>query len=106
MAFNDFLKAVMVHQPKGILKYKIAKWILSELKENGKLTFKELYNKLKERTDFSPKLLRKVLRILRDLNIIRLTTKHTETQVYAYEIDKYFVDFLRNIERDFYKSYC
>ena len=106
MAFNDFLKAVMLHQPKGILKYRIAQWILSELKENGKLTFKELYNKLREKTDFSPKLLRKALRILRDLNIIRLTVKQNEIQVYAYEINRYFVDFLRNIERDFYKSYC
>jgi hypothetical protein len=107
MAFKDFLQSVMIHQAKGFLKFKIAQWILDELKQNEKLTFNELYEKIKERTDFSPKLLRKTIRILRDLNIIRLTTKQTEgKQIYAYEINKYFIDFLRNVERDFYKSYC
>jgi hypothetical protein len=105
MAFNDFLKAIMVEQTKGILKFKIALWVLNELKQNGKLTFKELYNKLKDRTDFSPKLLRKVLRILRTVKIIRLTVTEGEIKTYAYEINKYFVDYLGNIERDFYKSY-
>jgi len=65
----------MKHQAKGILKLKVAQWVLEELRNGDKLTFGEFYEGLKEKTDFSPKLLRKVLRILRDLKIIRMTTK-------------------------------
>jgi len=104
MSFNTFLEAVFKHQPKGIIKLKVANWVLKDLKENGKLTFTEIMEKLKDHGEFSPKLVRKVLRTLRDLKILRLTIKQ-EKNTYAYEITNSFCDFLRDVDRDFYKKF-
>jgi len=104
MSFNTFLEVIFKHQPKGIIKLKVANWILKDLMENGKLTFTEIMEKLKDHGEFSPKLIRKVLRVLRDLKILRLTIKQ-EKNTYAYEISKSFLDFLRDVDRDFYKKF-
>jgi hypothetical protein len=98
MALSDFLEALFKYQRKGLFKLKLAKTALNLLKKNGKMHFSELLKEERERHgDFHEKLLRKVLRCLRDVRLIRLT----KNRGYCYELNDGFYDFLVNTAKHY-----
>jgi chloramphenicol O-acetyltransferase len=98
MALAEFIEALFKYQRKGLFKLKLAKTALNLLKKNGKMHFSELLKEERERHgDFNERLLRKVLRCLRDVRLIRLT----KDKSYCYELNDAFYDFLVNTAKQF-----
>jgi len=98
MTLTDFVETLFKYQRKGLFKLKLAKTVLNLLKKNEKMHFAELLKELRDRHgEFHEKLLRKVLKCLRDVRLIRLTKQNG----YCYELNDGFYDFLVNTAKQY-----
>jgi len=105
MGLNNFLEAIFRMQHMGMLRLKVAKYVLKSLRDMGPLRYDQLFDLVNKDIGFiGEKTLRKTLKTLRALRIIRVSYVKNE-RCFKYELVTFeqFYDNMQNIIKDYHK---
>jgi len=105
MGLNNFLEAIFKMQHMGLLRLKIAKYVLRTLRDIGPLRYDQIFDLVNRDIGFiGEKTLRKTLKTLRALKLIRVGYNHNE-RCFVYELVTFeqFYDSMQSIIKDYHK---
>ncbi len=105
MGLNDYLEAIFKMQHMGVLRLKIAKYVLRALRDIGPLRYDQIFDLVNRDIGFvGEKTLRKTLKTLRAMKLIRVSYKREEG-CFKYELPTFeqFYDNMQSVIKDYHR---